>query len=97
MTVAETQKDIGIIERVDFTGAGQSSGETILRLKPASSDVIGFVIEMDTPRKKYFRLFEAALTAMWDTRMVEVTSLPWVNLRKISKIRVLPQDLEKTA
>ena len=88
--MADTQKDIGIIERVDFTGAGKNSGETILRLKPPSSDVIGFVIEMDTPRKRYFRLFETALGAMWDTRTVEITSLPWVNLRKISKIRVLP-------
>ncbi len=82
-------KTVGIIIRVNFNGAGQNSGETILTLKPDDHPATPFVIEMDTPPPKYFRLLQDALTAMWEIKPVEISSTPWTNLPKITDIRIL--------
>lgn len=89
MDDASESKSIGVVTGVNFNGAGPNSGETILILKPENSSASAFVIEMDTPPPKYFRLLETALTAMWDIKVVELTSTPWTNLPKIVDIVIL--------
>jgi len=34
---------------------------------------MSFEVFMDTPRKKYLEIFEIACSAMWDSKMVEIT------------------------
>ena len=64
------QKAQGNVVRVTFGGQGINSGSLEVFLEPVH---LGFEIYMDTPRKKYFELFETACSAMWDSKRVEVT------------------------
>jgi|CXWL01.1.fsa_nt_gi hypothetical protein len=79
----------GTILRVDFSGAGPNSGEVLVVVKPVSDPAIGFGIWMDTTRPTFFRLLEGALTAMWDQKTVEVTSVPTDGLAMIKTLKVV--------
>lgn len=87
----------GAILRVDLSGAGRNSGEVLVAVKPESGDPIGFGIWMDTERSDFFKLLETALTAMWEEKSVEVTSVPTDGLAKIKKLKIIAKGRKRTA
>lgn len=88
---------IGTVLRVNFSGAGQNSGEVLVVVKPESGDPIGFGIWMDTEPSDFFKLFEIAVRAMWEQKSVEVTSVPTDGLAKITRLKVVPKKRKRTA
>ncbi len=63
------KKVTGTIASVEFKGAGPNSGQLEIVLEPAHQ---GFYVGMDTPRQRYFEIFEIASAAMWDSKRVEI-------------------------
>ncbi len=70
MNGGPTQKAQGNVARVNFDGQGPNSGTLEIHLEPVH---MSFEVFMDTPRKKYLEIFEIACSAMWDSKMVEIT------------------------
>jgi hypothetical protein len=64
------QKVTGNVAQVNFDGKGPGSGTLEIHLEPVH---MSFEVFMDTPRKKYFEIFAAACSSMWDSKMVEIT------------------------
>ena len=59
----------GIIQRVEFDGAGPNSGEIGIHLDDHQS----YWVFMDTPAPDLFQIFQSAVRAMWDVKTVEIT------------------------
>jgi hypothetical protein len=59
----------GLIARVSFEGRGAESDALMICLEVG----MAFEVHMDAPRERYFKLFNAACSAMWDRKNVEVT------------------------
>lgn len=80
------EKASGSVARVDFKGAGPGSGHYEIALEPVH---LSFFVFLDTPRPKYFEIFEKACVAMWDSKQVEIAYAMKDGDRVVKEIRIL--------
>ncbi len=78
-------KTVGVIAKVDFSGAGRNAGQLAIRLGTGED----FYVFMDLPRERIFEIFNLACAAMWDEKRVEITHTRRSGVNALKEIRLV--------
>ena len=78
------RSDEGQVLRVNFNGAGQNSGESLVTFQADGHEATCYAIEYLEPARAYFDLLEPLIVAMWRNEAVRVkTVADGTKLRRI--------------